>query len=120
MYVFGIALSELSIAAFTPGVDLALWNGAHVTWSAIYSTDIGDIFDQNGGKGVVESVTAAECSMHVTSHGVDVSIDGEEGGMMCTAWKLFDEGGEGEVFGSWEGLVVVFLADSSLSIFICT
>ena len=58
--------------------------------------------------------------MHVAAHGVYVSVDGEEGGMVCAAWELFDENWEGEVFGRGVSAVMMFLTNSCLSIFICS
>ena len=85
---------------------------------AINFSDIIESLDEGGDKGIVEGGVWAKGAVDITAHGINISIDSQQGGVVWSTGDLFDEGGEGERFGYWECLIMVFLANTCLTVLI--
>jgi len=74
--------------------------------------------NQRGYKRIIKGRVRAKRSVDITAHSIDISIDCEQGGVMRAAGDLFDERGKGKRLGHCECLIVVFFANTCLTVFI--
>jgi hypothetical protein len=75
-------------------------------------------FDQGGNKRIIEARVGAQRSMNIAAHRIDVSLDGEQSGVMSPTRDLLNKNRKGEGLGRCEILVVVLLTNARLPVFV--